>query len=114
MQAALEKAMQGTETGKKSLYDIDPIKRKQAQLKVILKSNPAEDDYHTWIRDVEDIVNIKENANTQLDLTKREARLAALKAATGHDVSTDSISAEIEEFALLHRKLAAADSARNI
>ena len=40
---------------------------------MILKSNPAEDDYHTWIRDVEDIVNIKENANTQLDLTKREA-----------------------------------------
>ena len=81
---------------------------------MILKSNPAEDDYHTWIRDVEDIVNIKENANTQLDLTKREARLAALKAATGHDVSTDSISAEIEEFALLHRKLAASNSARSI
>ena len=64
---------------------------------MILKSNPAEDEYHTWIRDVEDIVNIKENANTQLDLTKREARLAALKAATGHDVSTDSISAEKED-----------------
>ena len=63
---------------------------------------------------MEDNVNIKENTADAIDLMKREARLAALKAATGHDVSTDSISAEIEEFALLHRKLAAADSARNI
>lgn len=81
---------------------------------MILKSNPAEDDYHTWIRDVEDIVNIKENTSAQSDLTKRETRLAAYQATTGESVSMDSISAEIEEFALLHRKLAAADSARNI
>lgn len=82
---------------------------------MILKSNPAEDDYHTWIRDVEDIVNIKENTADAIDLMKREARLAAYQKTASHDdVSINSISAEIEEFALLHRKLAAADSARNI
>ena len=43
-----------------------------------------------------DIVNVKENATTQIDLTKREARSAAYKAATGSDASTKSISADSE------------------
>ena len=64
---------------------------------MILKSNPAEGDYHTWIRDVEDIVNIKENTSAQSDLTKRETRLAAYQATTGESVSMDSISAEKED-----------------
>ena len=39
-----------------------------------------------------DIVNIKENTTAQIDLTQREARSAVYQAATGDDVSTDSIS----------------------
>lgn len=39
-----------------------------------------------------DIVNIKENTSAQIDLTKKEARSAAHKAATGRGVSDTSIS----------------------
>lgn len=38
--------------------DVDA--RKEAQLRVILQSNPAGDDYHTWIRGVEDIRTFEE------------------------------------------------------
>lgn len=39
-----------------------------------------------------DIVNIKENISAQIDLTEREARSAAYRAATGGDVSDTTIS----------------------
>lgn len=38
-----------------------------------------------------DIVNIKENATAQIDLTQKEARSAAYRAATGDDVSAGSV-----------------------
>lgn len=44
-----------------------------------------------------DIVNIKENTTAQIDLTEKEARLAAHKAASGGDVSMDSISQDGEK-----------------
>ena len=36
------------------------MQRKQMQLEEIKKNNPAEDDYHTWIRNIEDIKTFEE------------------------------------------------------
>ena len=33
---------------------------KQKQLNIILKNNPVNDDYHTWIRTIEDIKTFEE------------------------------------------------------
>jgi hypothetical protein len=38
-------------------------KLKQKQLEVVLKTNPAPDDYHTWIRNINDILTFEEALN---------------------------------------------------
>ena len=43
--------------------DADSQARKQKQLEVIQKSNPAEDSYHTWIRSTDDIRTLREALN---------------------------------------------------
>ena len=40
------------------LPDTDP--QKQKQLEIILSTNPAEDEIHTWIRSVDDIMTFEE------------------------------------------------------
>ena len=54
-------AQQEGESKKKFLLKED--KRKQKQLEVIRKSNPVEDDYHTWIRSTDDIHTFREALN---------------------------------------------------
>ncbi len=38
----------------------DKFLSKEEQLAVILKENPAEDDFHTWIRSIDDILTFEE------------------------------------------------------
>lgn len=44
-------------------YSLKEDERKQKQLEVIQKSNPVEDDYHTWIRSTDDIHTFREALN---------------------------------------------------
>lgn len=44
-------------------YSLKEDERKQKQLEVIRKSNPVEDDYHTWIRSTDDIHTFREALN---------------------------------------------------
>lgn len=44
-------------------FSLKEDERKQAQLEVIRKSNPVEDDYHTWIRSTDDIHTFREALN---------------------------------------------------
>lgn len=46
--------------GKPNKYYDNPEEHKKTQLKIILNSNPAQDDYHTWIREEKDIKTFKE------------------------------------------------------
>ena len=48
-------------------YSLSTEDLKQKQLDIILKSNPAEDDYHTWIRSVDDIKTYEEALQEELD-----------------------------------------------
>lgn len=41
-------------------YSLSETNLKEQQLDIILKNNPAEDDYHTWIRNVDDIKTFEE------------------------------------------------------
>lgn len=50
------------ENGKKK-FSLKEAERKQKQLEVIQKSNPVEDDYHTWIRSTDDIHTFREALN---------------------------------------------------
>ena len=43
--------------------DIDVENRKAKQLEIIQNNNPVHDDYHTWIRSVEDIKTFQEALN---------------------------------------------------
>ena len=54
-------AQQEAESKKK--FSLKEDERKQAQLEVIRKSNPVEDDYHTWIRSTDDIHTFREALN---------------------------------------------------
>ena len=58
---------------------------KQKQLDIILKNNPVEDDYHTWIRSIDDIKTLEEALNDgdwsdydefNPDLTKQDIEAA--------------------------------------
>lgn len=40
-------------------YETD-MQRKEAQLEIINRSNPAPDDYHTWVRSTDDILTLQE------------------------------------------------------
>lgn len=51
----------GSDVNKKFL--LKEAERKQKQLEVIQKSNPVEDDYHTWIRSTDDIHTFREALN---------------------------------------------------
>lgn len=50
-----------SEHGRKTVQKLDS--RKMRQLQVIQNSNPVNDDYHTWIRSVEDIKTFQEALN---------------------------------------------------
>ena len=54
-------AQQEGESKKK--FSLKEAERKQKQLEVIQKSNPVEDDYHTWIRSTDDIHTFREALN---------------------------------------------------
>ena len=54
-------AQQEGESKKK--FSLKEDERKQKQLEVIQKSNPVEDDYHTWIRSTDDIHTFREALN---------------------------------------------------
>ena len=41
-------------------YSLSEVDLKQKQLDIVLKNNPANDDYHTWIRSVDDIKTFEE------------------------------------------------------
>ena len=43
-----------------SELDNSSFSLKQKQLNIILKNNPVNDDYHTWIRNIEDIKTLEE------------------------------------------------------
>lgn len=43
-----------------SELDNSSFSLKQKQLNIILKNNPVNDDYHTWIRNIEDIKTFEE------------------------------------------------------
>lgn len=62
------------------------VKRVQAYDVELLIRNASDGKKYLY-----DIVNIKENTSAQIDLSAREARSAAYKAATGGDVSESSI-----------------------
>lgn len=47
----------------KKKFSLKEDERKQAQLEIIQKNNAAEDDYHTWIRSVDDIHTLRETLN---------------------------------------------------
>ena len=49
-----------------AMFSITP-EYKQKQLDVIKQSNPAEDDYHTWIRSVDDIKSFEETLDENKD-----------------------------------------------
>lgn len=51
----------GSDVNKK--FSLKEDERKQKQLEVIQKSNPVEDDYHTWIRSTDDIHTFREALN---------------------------------------------------
>lgn len=48
-------------------YSLSAEDLKQKQLDIILKSNPVTDDYHTWIRSVDDIKTYEEALQEDLD-----------------------------------------------
>lgn len=48
-------------------YSLSTEDLKQKQLDIILKNNPVEDDYHTWIRSIDDIKTYEEALQEDLD-----------------------------------------------
>ena len=63
------------------------MQRKQLQLNIILSINPCNDDYHTWIRTLEDIKTLDETLNDEdylgydnftEDLTRKDLETAMM------------------------------------
>ena len=55
-------SMQNNENNTQEL-DNSSFSIKQKQLEIIKKNNPVEDDYHTWIRNINDIKTLEETIN---------------------------------------------------
>ena len=48
-------------------YSLSDTNLKQKQLDIVLENNPVEDDYHTWIRSIDDIKTYQEAIQEDLD-----------------------------------------------
>ena len=60
---------QATNIQAKEYASLPKVLSKAEQLEIILKSNPAEDDYHTWIRSEDDIQTFYEVFEEAYDVT---------------------------------------------
>ena len=94
------------------------MQRKQLQLNIILSTNPCNDDYHTWIRTLEDIKTLDETLNDEdylgydnftEDLTRKDLETAMMtgkiRVYSSYEIKNGNFVSPSYQIAKSHSKL---------